>query len=692
MKKLFTKTLTALALSVALSGTMTTSATAAGLMTPIGSQHSLEIQSHHVDVSIDNGYAITTVEQTFSNPQTTDLEATYSFPVPENGTVAEFTVWIDGKPVTAEVMEKEKAKKVYEEEKAAGRDTGLASKNKHYNFDIKVSPVRAGQTTRVRFVYMQATDTDTGIGRYVYPLEDGGTDVAAENFWQANDKVSGDFSFTMSLRSGYPVDDVRIPGQPNALIQQLNQDEWTVSLGNAQPASLKTIVAEEGSTAQSTSGIGVNGSSGYKLNQDIVTYWRHTPGLPGSIDLVTHKEPGETTGTFMMTLTPGDDLADITEGRDWMFVLDTSGSMSGKYQKMVDGVQAALGKLNNKDRFRIVLFNSGAQELTNGWVSVTEKSSRKWSDKLANAGFGGGTDLYAGALQGLKKLDADRTSSLILVTDGEANLGVTEKEKFLDLMKKYDVRLFTAVMGNGANRPLLNAMTEVSNGFAVSVSNADDIVGKLMEFTSKATHEALHDVKFDIKGIKTFDLTPEVTSTLYRGEQLVVFGHYKGTGPATVTLDGKVSGQKKSYTSTFNFPDNRTDSPEIERLWAYAKIQNLQEQADYLGEDKSENAEAITSIAVQHGLVTDQTSMVVMTEEQFKQRGIERLNRDRREKEKQAQQIRNSAPVQNNRVDSQQPAFSSSRASHGGGAFGWGLLLTLPMLLIARMRRVFGQQ
>lgn len=687
MKKLFTKTLAAIALGIVLSGTINTPASAAGLMTPIGRQHSLEIQSHHVDVSIDNGYAITTVNQTFNNPQSSDLEAIYRFPVPENGTVAEFTVWIDGKPVTAEVMEKQKAENIYEEEKAAGRETGLASKNKHYNFEIKVSPVRAGQTTKLRFVYMQATHTDTGIGRYVYPLENGGTDKAAQSFWHANEKVSGDFSYTMNIRSGYPVDNVRVPGQPNALVQQLNQDEWTVSLGNGLPLSPSESLEESDASIESI-GLGVNGTSGYTLDKDIVTYWRHTSGLPGSIDLVTHKEPGNNTGTFMMTLTPGDDLASITEGRDWMFVLDTSGSMSGKYQKMVDGVQAALGKLNSEDRFRIVLFNSSAQELTKGWVNVTNKNSQKWSDKLTSAGFGGGTDLYAGALKGLKKLDSDRTSSLVLVTDGEANLGVTEKEKFLELMKKYDVRLFTAVMGNGSNRPLLKAMTEVSNGFAISISNSDDIVGKLMEFTSKATHEALHDVNFDITGVKTFDLTPKVTSTLYRGEQLVVFGHYKGNGAATISLKGKVSGQTKHYTSSFDFPDIRTDSPEIERLWAYAQIQNLQEQSNYLGTDNSENNHAITNIAVQHGLVTDQTSMVVISEEQFEQRGIQRLNRDRLAKESQAQQYRTTTPVSNNRVDSQQPAFSAPRASHGGGSFSWLFLLTLPALLLARVRSI----
>jgi len=95
--------------------TWSTANYAAGLMTPTGSNlPSLEIRQHHVDVVIEDGYAITTVEQVFANPHGTDLEAIYSFPIPKKAAVGEFTYWIDGLPVTGEVLEKQQAQEIYE--------------------------------------------------------------------------------------------------------------------------------------------------------------------------------------------------------------------------------------------------------------------------------------------------------------------------------------------------------------------------------------------------------------------------------------------------------------------------------------------------------------------------------------------------------------------------------------------------
>jgi Ca-activated chloride channel family protein len=129
---------------------------AAGLLTPgDGSLPALEIKDHQVKVVIEDGYAITTVEQIFVNPHDRDLEARYSFPVPAHGTVVELTVWIDGRPVTGEVLEQEKARQLYEEEKAAGRDAGITEKDSYKTFETRVSPVRARQDTRVRLVYLQ---------------------------------------------------------------------------------------------------------------------------------------------------------------------------------------------------------------------------------------------------------------------------------------------------------------------------------------------------------------------------------------------------------------------------------------------------------------------------------------------------------------------------------------------------------
>ena len=82
-------------LALLLGSMLTTPALAAGLMTPTNSGlPPLQIREQHVTVDVEDGYAITEVEQVFHNPNDQDLEAYYRFPVPERGTVAEFTVWI----------------------------------------------------------------------------------------------------------------------------------------------------------------------------------------------------------------------------------------------------------------------------------------------------------------------------------------------------------------------------------------------------------------------------------------------------------------------------------------------------------------------------------------------------------------------------------------------------------------------
>ncbi|PUB91755.1 MAG: hypothetical protein DBP01_00645 [gamma proteobacterium symbiont of Ctena orbiculata] len=583
-------------LVVGISLLATQSTFAAGLMTPkSGNLPQLEIRQHHVEVTIEDGYAVTSVEQVFYNHNDAELEAIYSFPVPEKASVGEFTYWIEGKPVTGEVLEKQRAKEVYQQERNQGREAALTEQDSYRTFDSYVYPVKPQQDVRIRLVYIQPAHLDSGIGRYVYPLEEGGVDEQRLAFWSYNDVVTEAFSFDLKLRSSYPIDDMRLPQHPQATASSLSPQEWSVSLHNGQAGS------EQESTQAPSTVI-------HKLDRDIVVYWRHQQGLPGSVDMVTHKEPGKERGTFMLTLTPGDDLTSINEGRDWVFVLDLSGSMKGKYQSLVEGVRKGLANLSDRDRFKIVLFNNHARELTSGYVQATaDNAQRFFLSKLENTGPSGSTNLYAGLERGIKGLDSDRSSAIILVTDGVANVGITEKKDFLKLLERYDVRLFSFVMGNSANRPLLEGMTKISNGFSINVSNSDDIVGQLLLATDKLTHEALHDIDVKIRGVKVKDLTPSRIGSLYRGRQLILFGHYWGDGVADVTVSGKVSGQPAEYSSRFEFPGQSARNPEIERLWAFATIEDLQNQIDYLGED-ADSRQAIIDVAKEFSLVTDYTS------------------------------------------------------------------------------------
>lgn len=648
---------------------------AAGLLKPANSGlPDLEIREHHVDVVIEDGYVTTTVEQVFHNPNATDLEAIYSFPVPESAAVGEFIYWINGSPVIGEVVEKQKARQIYEDEKAAGRNTAIAEKDEYKTFDISVYPVKAQSDVRIRLVYIQPAAVDTGIGRYVYPLEEGGVDEEKLAFWSRNEVVTEKFSFKLTFRSSYPIDALRLPQHPNASIQQLSDSEWSVQL-----------VSENNPEA------GVDPQNVISLSKDVLVYWRHKEGLPGSLDLVTYKPEANAPGTFMLTLTPGDDLGKVSHGSDWVFVLDISGSMQGKYSTLVEGVRQGLGKLRPEDRFKVVLFNNGAVNLTSGFLAVDRANVDSVLHQLDSYQIGGGTNLYAGLQQGLHGLDADRPVGIILVTDGVANVGTTGKKAFLQLLEKQDVRLFTFIMGNSANRPLLNEMTAVSNGFALSVSNADDIVGQIMLATSKLTHQAFRDVELDIDGVRVKDLTPEDIGSLYRGEQLNVFGHYWKPGVARVELRAKVGDQQKTYRTTVEFPEVSKRNPEIERLWAFAAIEHLQSKLDYFGSD-SDIEQAITDIAVEYGLVTDYTSMIVVEEEVFQAMNIDRNNKRRVEIEQQARVERQSQPVSNNRADQQQPMFSNPRPSTGGsGAVSpWWVLALIALVLLPQRRGIQG--
>jgi len=649
-------------------------AAAAGLMTPAGGQlPELDITQHHVNVVIGDGYAVTTIDQSFYNPSSQVLEAIYSFPVPQNAAVGEFTYWIDDRAITGEVVEKERGEEIYRQEKAQGREVALVEQDAYRTFDTRVYPVQALDTVRIRLVYLQPVHADLGVGRYVYPLEEGGVDEQKMAFWNYRNAVQEAFSFKLHLRSAYPIDEFRLPQHPDAVVTQPSAQEWDVAITHG----VRETDGEEAAAAP---------TAAYRLDRDIVVYWRHQQGLPGGIDMIAHKPPGSDRGTFMMTVTPGDDLAAIQGGRDWLFVLDVSGSMQGKYHSLVEGVRRGLGRLNPDDRFRVVLFNNGARELTAGYTAVSEQSIGHYTALLEGTGTGGGTNLYAGLERAFHGLDADRPSAIILVSDGVANVGVTEKKQFLSLLEQHDVRLFSFVMGNSANRPLLQGMAEVSNGFAMAVSNSDDITGRLLQAVDKLSHQAYRDITIGVNGVKVRDLTPADTGSLYRGQQLVVFGHYWGDGPAEVEISGIVAGKRRSYRSRFDFPAHSTLYPEIERLWAFASIEDLQARIDYLGDD-SDTGQAILDLALEYGLVTDYTAMIVVRDELFEQYGLDRKNRRRVAEEQAARAQRAANPVSAHRRDAGQPAFSGTRAypDSGAGAAGpWMLLLLLPLLLLER--------
>lgn len=651
------------------------SSQAAGLLKPKnGDQSQIAITSHEVQVVINNGFARTEVDQVFVNNGDRDLEAVYSFPLPKQASLSELSLWIDGREVLGEVLEKQRAEQIYEDQKSKGNDTAIAQKKDYKTFDVNVYPVKTTEPTRVRLVYYQPLSIDLNVGRYVYPLEEGGVDEERIGFWSVDAAVRESFTFDLLLKSTQPVKDIRLPGHPQAQIEQLERQEGNET-DNGHVYRVRLEYPE-----------------GASLVKDIIFYYRLDDTVPARVELVAHKEVEAPSGTFMLTITPGASLARIAEGVDWVFVLDRSGSMAGsKIDMLTDGVSRVIDKMSPADRFRVVTFNDRAEDLTNGFVAATPEAVRNVISLVGGVKAEKGTALHAGIELGLKNMDSERTTAVVLVTDGVANIGPQTQKDFIELISQQDVRFFTFVMGNSANRPLLENIAGASGGFALDVSMSDDIYGRILQAKNKVLHEALHDVRVSFSGGKTSDLTPARPRTLYQGQQLIMFGHYDKPGPVSIHVEAKISGQRHEWATRTALPETDTDNPEIERMWALSSVEDIMNEIDLNGESDTLRRK-IVDIGERYSIVTDYTSMVVLSEQEAEGYGIQRRNSSRAQRERVARQHRDNTPLKSYRVDDTQNggAFKGANSPGvGSGPVGpWFLALLCGCAVLVRRKAV----
>ncbi|MCA8979654.1 MAG: VWA domain-containing protein [Planctomycetes bacterium] len=623
----------------------------------------LSLRDHRVDVVINNGFATTTVEQVLVNEGAVDLDARWAFPLPKEASLSELSLWIDGAMSIGEVREEREARRIYEEEANAGQDAALAEQENYREYRLSLSRVPAGGEARVRIVYYQPLEIDSGVGRYLYPLTPGNTqDGMNTSFWSLEEKVSGQFSIDVTLKTSFPVDGLHSPSHPQFQAVQMLEGEWRGSVVTNEPA----------------------------LDRDFLLFYRLSPDVPARVELLTYREPGAAEGTFMAVVTPGSDLAPITKGTDWAFLIDVSGSMDGEKLRIVRrGLAKALRSLGPNDRFRLISFNNSATNLTRGWQDATEGNVAAAENLISNLSAGGGTNLFDGIVSAYRALDSDRSTAVVILSDGAANVGATEYRDFVKLARSHDVRLFTFVIGNGANERLLGDLATISGGYAKSVSVLDEIGAHLMLAKDRMSHAALHGVRFELDGATA--VYPQLLPSLYLGQQLVVFGRYDATGNREMVVSAKISGEPRRWTIPVELPEVDESNPELERLYALAMISDM-EREEWLGElNESELRQGIVDVALRYSLVTDYTSMVVVREDRRELYGLGHENAERRAREVKASDAR-AAQGSTVRVSQGSDPLAGSRASHAptrsrGGGIGavspWFVLAIALLALVA---------
>lgn len=171
----------------------------------------LEIKDHTVEVTINNGIAVTEVEQTFVNTENREVEALYLFPVPKDASVANFSMWIDGAEMVGEVVEKQRARQIYESYKETREDPGLLEQVDYKTFEMRIFPILAGAEQRIRITYYQQLELDDDRVTYVYPL-------STVTRREVNQRTTGRFALTMRVLSEVPIKEMDSPSHGDQFV------------------------------------------------------------------------------------------------------------------------------------------------------------------------------------------------------------------------------------------------------------------------------------------------------------------------------------------------------------------------------------------------------------------------------------------------------------------------------------------
>lgn len=194
-------------------------------------------------------------------------------------------------------------------------------------------------------------------------------------------------------------------------------------------------------------------------------------------------------------------------------IIDNSGSMQGynKMEKVKEALYAFIQKLRPQDIVSVVVFNSSAQVVI---PAQNVKKLKFLETSIENIYAGGGTNINEGLVKGyqelLKNYDENKTNRVLLLTDGQANVGEIDPEIITsnpiqqNIVKS--INLWAIGVGVEYNSDLLRQLVKSTGGQIHFIANEEDvkkvfikeIESLLFPIGQKAKLEIVYDKNLEI--------------------------------------------------------------------------------------------------------------------------------------------------------------------------------------------------
>lgn len=547
------------------------------------------LKTTSVRADISGFVARITVRQEFENKFTMPIEAVYAFPLSHNGAVDRMTMTIGDRNITGKIMRREEARAVYESAKAEGKTASLLDQERENIFTQSVANIMPGQGVTVEISYVETLKYEDGAYEWVFPMTIGPRyipagvkDAAKVTPPIAETRAGHDISVEVNLNAGVPVEGIRSTSHD---IDQVN----------ATPSTAKVTLRDEKVIP----------------NKDFVLRYDVT-GNRIEDAVLTHAD--DRGGFFTLILQPPDKF--VNEDRtpkEIVFVLDTSGSMSGfPIEKAKEAMKLSLDGLYPDDTFNLITFAGDTQIVFDKPVTATEANIEKAQAVLDQQRGYGGTEMMTAIKAALEPSDAsDHVRVVCFMTDGEVG---NDDQIVAEVQKHPKARVFAFGIGTSVNRSLLDRISREGRGEAEYVSLTDDGSKAAKSFYERVRTPLLTDISIDWNGLPVADIYPSRIEDLFSAKPLIIKGRFTKAASGTIKLKGLVAGQPYEREIKVDLPQKESANDSLATLWARQRIDELTSQSLQADTDakRTNFVKMITGVGLEYGLMTSYTSFVAV--------------------------------------------------------------------------------
>jgi Ca-activated chloride channel family protein len=535
------------------------------------------VKQHLVNVSIRDGVAETTIEQTFVNLTDVAQEAEYWFPVPEGAAVTRFALTVGDKAVEARLLPKEEARRIYESIVRRRRDPALLEFAERNLLRAQVFPVPPKGERRIQLRYTETLRREGEVNRYLLALR--ATRAASRPVDYIRVRVE--------IATGAPLTNVYCPSHSEAVVKREGANRATIEW------SAENIIPE----------------------RDLQVYYS-TSAQQYDLRVLTYRTAGD--GYFLLLLAPNGGQQPPRMPRHLVFVFDRTGSMAGdKIKQAKEALAYCVRNLQPEDRFNVILFNEQPRKLFDGLVPVTRENVERTVREVEALTAQGGTNIADALREALHQFPAEKQTSVlqavVFLTDGLPTVGETDPQRILDAVQELNqnrrVRIFSFGVGYDVNVSLLDTLCQRNRGISSYVRPEENIEARVSAFYNAISTPLLADLKLFCEGVEAYDIYPRDLPDLFAGDQIVVAGRYRGSGCGAVVLEAMSRQRQECIRHVVDFPDRAESMDFIPRLWAIRKIGYLLDEVRL--RRNQEVIDEIVRLAREYGIVTEYTSFLI---------------------------------------------------------------------------------